>query len=75
MTQIKKGRYKHFKGAEYEVIDVAKHSETLEEYVVYRSLYGEHDLWIRPISMFLDTKEVNGESVPRFVLIEENYTD
>ncbi|OAI29441.1 DUF1653 domain-containing protein [Methylomonas koyamae] len=75
MTQIKKGRYKHFKGAEYEVIDIAKHSETLEEYVVYRSLYGEHDLWIRPISMFLDTKEVNGESVPRFVLIEENYTD
>lgn len=75
MTQIKKGRYKHFKGSEYEVIDIAKHSETLEEYVVYRSLYGEHDLWIRPISMFLDTKEINGESVPRFVLIEENYTD
>jgi cyclomaltodextrinase len=75
MTQIKKGRYKHFKGAEYEVIDVAKHSETLEEYVVYRSLYGEHDLWIRPISMFLDTKEVKGKFVPRFVLIEENSTD
>lgn len=74
MTQIKKGRYKHFKGVDYEVIDVAKHSETLEEYVIYRALYGEQDLWIRPASMFLDIKEVNGESVPRFILIEENYT-
>ncbi len=72
MTQIKKGRYKHFKGAEYEVIDIAKHSENLEEYVVYRALYGEHDLWIRPVSMFFDIKEVNGESVPRFILIEEH---
>lgn len=74
MTQIKKGRYKHFKGAEYEVIDIAKHSETLEEYVVYRALYGEHDLWIRPISMFLDTKDVNGKLVPRFSHIEETNT-
>jgi cyclomaltodextrinase / maltogenic alpha-amylase / neopullulanase len=72
MTQIKKGRYKHFKGEEYEVLDVAKHSETLEDYIIYRAMYGEHDLWVRPASMFLDIKEVNGNFVPRFILIEEN---
>ena len=71
MMQIKRGRYKHFKGAEYEVIDIAKHSETLEEYVVYRALYGESDLWIRPVSMFFDMKEVDGKPVPRFMLIDE----
>lgn len=72
MNDIKKGRYKHFKGGEYEVIGLAKDSETLEEFVVYKALYGEKMLWIRPVSMFLDTKEVDGHTVPRFKLIEES---
>lgn len=71
MIQIKKGRYKHFKGAEYEVIGIAKHSETMEELIVYQALYGERALWVRPISMFLDMKEIEGRLVPRFMLIEE----
>ncbi len=61
-----KGKYKHFKGGEYEVLGVAKHSETLEEFVVYKALYGEGDLWIRPKEMFFDEKEVDGKKVKRF---------
>ena len=49
--EIRPGRYRHFKGKEYEVLGVARHSETEEEYVVYRQLYGEHSLWVRPASM------------------------
>lgn len=71
MNDIKKGRYKHFKGGEYEVIGLAKDSETLEELVVYQALYGEKELWVRPVSMFLDTKEIDGHVVPRFKLIEK----
>lgn len=71
MIQIKKGRYKHFKGAEYEVIGIAKHSETMEELIVYQALYGERALWVRPISMFLDMKKIEGRLVPRFMLVEE----
>ncbi|HOP75364.1 MAG TPA: DUF1653 domain-containing protein [Bacillota bacterium] len=63
------GRYRHFKGNEYEVIGVAKHSETLEEYVVYRALYGEGGLWVRPRSMFEELVEVDGELKPRFTYI------
>ncbi|MBI2580988.1 DUF1653 domain-containing protein [Candidatus Woesearchaeota archaeon] len=69
MTEIKIGRYRHYKGNEYEVIGVAKHSETLEELVVYRALYGEHALWVRPKKMFSETVEVDGKKVPRFKLI------
>lgn len=50
--EIRPGRYRHFKGKEYEVLGVARHSETEEEYVVYRQLYGEHSLWVRPASMW-----------------------
>ena len=58
MTEpILPGRYRHFKGNEYEVIAVARHSETLEEMVVYRALYGEHGLWVRPASMWNETVE------------------
>jgi len=64
--EIKNGRYKHFKGNDYEVIEVAKHSETMEELVVYRALYGEHDLWVRPLKMFLEEVEFEGKKVPRF---------
>lgn len=63
------GRYRHFKGNEYEVIGVAKHSETLEEYVVYRALYGEGGLWVRTRSMFEELVEVDGELKPRFTYI------
>jgi len=66
METIKPGRYRHFKGNLYEVIGTAKHSETLEEFVVYRALYGDNELWIRPKKMFLET--VNG--IPRFEFIE-----
>ena len=66
---IQKGRYRHFKGMEYEVIDVAYHSETLEPLVVYRALYGEKKLWVRPISMWNETVERNGMVCPRFTYI------
>jgi hypothetical protein len=69
MQTIPIGRYRHYKGKEYEVIGVARHSETEEEFVVYRTLYGNFDLWIRPKSMFLETVTVNGEQVPRFQLL------
>lgn len=68
---IKPGKYRHFKGKEYEVIGVAKHSETLEEMVVYRQLYGEHGLWIRPASMWEETVERNGKTYKRFTYIGE----
>lgn len=67
--EVKLGRYRHFKGGEYEVIGVAKHSEAGEELVVYRALYGEHGLWVRPLAMFTESVEVNGQRVPRFTFI------
>jgi hypothetical protein len=66
MTAIAPGRYRHFKGKEYTVLGVARHSETHEELVVYRQEYGDHGFWARPKEMFLQTVEVNGEQVPRF---------
>ncbi|PKG98221.1 DUF1653 domain-containing protein [Paraglaciecola sp. MB-3u-78] len=63
------GRYRHYKGNEYEVIGVAKHSEDETELVVYRPLYGERALWVRPLSMFIETVKVNGETIPRFKYI------
>ena len=64
------GRYRHFKGNEYEVVGVAKHSETLEPMVVYRALYGEGGLWVRPLSMWSEHVEREDYSGPRFVYIE-----
>lgn len=65
--EIKIGaKYRHFKGNEYLVLHVAKHSETLEEYVVYQALYGERGIWIRPLEMFMGTKEVEDRTVYRF---------
>ncbi|MEM1484735.1 DUF1653 domain-containing protein [Oscillospiraceae bacterium PP1C4] len=69
LCDIKPGRYRHFKGKEYEVIGVAKHSESLEEFVVYRQLYGEGGLWVRPMEMFLETVERDGKTFPRFAYI------
>lgn len=66
---IKNGRYRHYKGNDYEVIGVARHSETEEAMVVYRTLYGDYDLWVRPLSMFTETIEWGGESLPRFQFI------
>lgn len=63
------GKYKHYKGNEYEVLGVAKHSETMEELVVYKALYGEEDLWVRPLEMFTEEVEVDGKMVPRFEYI------
>jgi hypothetical protein len=64
------GRYRHFKGNEYLVLHVAKHSETLEEMVVYQALYGEKGIWVRPLDMFMDMREVNGTMVFRFAEIK-----
>jgi hypothetical protein len=63
---VKPGRYRHFKGSEYEVIGVATDSETLQPVVVYRALYGERGLWVRPLGMFLEVIERDGVRVPRF---------
>lgn len=68
---IKPGRYRHFKGNEYQVVGVAKHSETLEEMVVYIPLYGEGGLWVRPASMFDQTIELDGKKVKRFTYVGE----
>ena len=65
------GRYRHFKGGEYEVLGVARHSETDERLVVYRPLYGEGGLWVRPVAMFLETVEHDGRTVPRFAPVTE----
>ena len=69
MMEIKLGRYRHFKGMEYEVIGVAKHSETLEPMVVYRALYGEGGLWVRPAAMWQETVTRDGVTAPRFTYI------
>ncbi len=66
---LKLGKYRHYKGREYEVIGVAKHSETLEELVAYRTLYGSHDLWVRPLKMFTEEVEIDGKKIPRFEYI------
>ena len=67
---IKKGIYRHYKGGRYEVIGIARHSETLEEMVVYRALYGEGGLWVRPASMWNEWVEKDGKKVLRFTLEE-----
>ncbi len=58
--------YRHFKGNFYKVLHVARHSETLEDYVVYQALYGELGIWVRPMEMFLSMKDMDGVSVERF---------
>ncbi len=69
MTGIRPGRYRHYKGNEYTVLGVARHSETLEELVVYRQEYGEGGLWVRPAAMFGESVVVDGKTVPRFALL------
>lgn len=66
------GRYRHYKGGEYEVIGVARHSETLEAVVVYRPLYNASGLWVRPHAMFFGTLQVDGVERPRFARVDQN---
>jgi hypothetical protein len=63
------GRYRHYKGGEYEVLGVVRHSETLEPLVLYRPLYNDSGLWVRPYTMFFGTIELDGVSQPRFALV------
>ena len=69
--EIKPGKYRHFKGNEYEVLGVGLHSETLEEMVVYRALYGDCGLWLRPAAMWNEMVEKDGETIKRFSYIGE----
>lgn len=64
--------YEHYKGNRYKVIGIAKHSETLEEMVVYQAMYGDYGTWVRPKDMFFEDVLVNGEIVPRFRKVEDN---
>jgi hypothetical protein len=75
MTIIPTGRYRHYKGREYTVLGVARHSETQEELVVYRQEYGDYSLWVRPVTMFQESVEAGGETVRRFRLLESEVTD
>ncbi len=68
---IKLGVYEHYKGNRYELLYIASHSETLEKMAVYKALYGNGEIWVRPLSMWNEQVVVNGEKIPRFRLIEE----
>ena len=69
MTEIAIGKYRHYKGKQYSVLGLARHSETEEELVVYRQDYGDRSLWVRPKQMFLETVQVDGRAVPRFQFV------
>ena len=70
---LKPGKYKHYKGNLYQVLGIARHSETLEELVVYKALYQSEgkNIWVRPLQMFTETIEINGQQIARFQFIEE----
>ncbi|MGE0394798.1 MAG: DUF1653 domain-containing protein [Vicinamibacterales bacterium] len=70
LPSITPGRYRHYKGAEYEVVGVVRHSESLEPLVLYRPLYNDSGLWVRPHAMFIENVVVDGVTVPRFALLE-----
>ena len=69
MEEIRPGRYRQFKGKEYRVLGVARHSETLEPLVVYQALYGERGLWVRPAAMWTEQVEREGKTMPRFTYV------
>lgn len=71
MEEIRPGRYRHFKGKEYRVLFIARHSETLEPMVVYQALYGERGIWVRPAAMWGEHVEREGYSGPRFTYLGE----
>ena len=68
---MKEGRYRHYKGNDYIVLGVARHSETGEELVVYRQDYGDFSLWVRPLAMFMENVEIDGTVLPRFQFVGE----
>lgn len=68
-TSLQTGRYRHYKGNDYQVLGVARHSESEELLVVYRCLYGDHSLWVRPLAMFVGDVVVNGRQTPRFAFV------
>lgn len=70
-AKLKTGRYRHYKGGEYEVVGIARHSETDEQLVVYRCLYDNNSLWVRPLAMFVEAVRIDGRELPRFKLITE----
>lgn len=70
LIQTPPGRYRHYKGGEYEVLDTVRHSETLEPMTLYRALYGARGLWVRPAAMFEETVDIDGRRQPRFARIE-----
>lgn len=70
-SELKTGRYRHYKGKEYKVIGTARHSETEEMMVVYQCLYGDMSLWIRPLEMFLEDVEIAGKKIPRFEYVAD----
>ena len=69
--ELKTGKYRHFKGNEYQLLGIARHSETMEPMVVYRALYGEGGLWVRPAAMWTETVDRDGYHGPRFSYIGE----
>ncbi len=71
MEEIKLGKYRHFKGNEYEVIGVGRHSETGESMVIYRALYGDGEIWVRPAAMWNETVERDGKTYKRFTFCEK----
>lgn len=77
MSKLPEGKYRHYKGNFYEVIGTVRHSETTEELVLYRALYdspefGKEQLWVRPLRMFLENVNINGEEIPRFSFVSED---
>lgn len=73
METLQPGRYRHYKGPEYQVLGIARHSETEEPLVVYRALYGEFGLWVRPLAMFLESVTIDGVTQSRFEFVTGDY--
>lgn len=71
LNTVPQGIYRHYKGSLYQVLHTAQHSETEETLIVYRCLYGEYDVWVRPLAMFVETVEFDDKEVPRFELIKQ----
>jgi hypothetical protein len=69
---LAKGRYRHYKGQQYEVFNTARHSETEEVLVVYQCLYGDYSWWVRPLSMFTESVIIDGKTLPRFDYLGSN---